>query len=75
MAINIDTAEVRHIDITIPGTFDTAEDILKAAKKQETATVKFVKVAAVAIHSYLYGMPESMFIKYATILPPRKSND
>ena len=75
MAINIDTAEVKHIDITIPGTFDTAEDILKAAKKQESATVKFVKVAAVAIHTYLYGMPESVFIKYATILPPRKTND
>ena len=75
MAINIDTAEVRNIDLTIPGTFDTTEDILKAAKKQESATVKYVKVVAVDVHTFLYGMPESVFIKYATILPPRKANN
>ena len=79
--LTITTVEVLTVDITtattgtdrfdIVGehTFDTA---LKAVKEiYETDTTKIVTITDLVLNDYLYGMPESDFIKMAKILPPR----
>ena len=79
--LTITTVEVMTVDITtattgtdrfdIVGehTFDTA---LKAVKElHETETIKIVTITDLVLNDYLYGMPESDFIKMATILPAR----
>lgn len=34
---------------------------------------KFIMVEAISVEEKLYGMPESIFMAYATELPPRKT--
>ena len=81
--LTITTVEVITVDITtattgkcvydIVGdhTFDTA---LKAVKElYETETTKIVTITDLVLNDYLYGIPESDFIKMAKILPPRNT--
>ena len=81
--LTITTVEVMTVDITtattgtdrfdIVGdyTFDTA---LKAVKElYETETTKIVTITDLVLNDYLYGMPESEFIKNAKVLPPRNN--
>ena len=81
--LTITTVEVMTVDITtattgtdrfdIVGdhTFDTA---LTAVKQlYETETTKIVTITDLVLNEYLFGMPESDFIKMAKILPPRNT--
>ena len=81
--LTITTVEVLTVDITTPtigtsrfdivgdNTFDTA---LKAVKElYETETTKIVTITELVLNDYLYGMPESEFIKMAKILPSRNT--
>ena len=81
--LTITTLEVMTVDITtaITGTarfdivgdhtFDTA---LTAVKElYETETTKIVTITELVLNDYLFGMPESDFIKMAKILPPRNT--
>ena len=79
--LTITTVEVMTVDVTtattgksvydIVGdhTFDTA---LTAVKEiYETETTKIVTITDLVLNDYLFGIPESDFIKMAKILPPR----
>ena len=71
MTVDITTATTGtdRFDIVGDYTFDTA---LKAVKEiYETDTIKIVTITDLVLNDYLYGMPESDFIKMAKILPPR----
>lgn len=56
----------------IPGEYESKEDALKVAKAL-FGTPENVLVAVVGMvkREILYGMPESVFIANATVLPPR----
>ena len=73
MSVDISTATTGtdRFDIVGEHTFDTA---LKAVKEiYETDTTKIVTITELVLNDYLYGMPESDFIKMAKILPPRNT--
>ena len=72
MCLNTITAQVETVAYEIGGGLTDEKAILKAVKKlHETDTFKCVSVVSVSVNEILYGMPESEFIKYATVLPPR----
>ena len=71
MTVDITTATTgtARFDVVGDHTFDTA---LKAVKElYETETTKIVTITDLVLNDYLFGMPESDFIKTAKILPPR----
>ena len=43
------------------------------AKYENNNDRKFIMVEAIFVEEKLYGMPESIFMTYATELPPRKT--
>lgn len=70
MCLNTETAEVtvQEYKVSVQGN----QDPLKLLKKQhETDTFKLVSVQNTRTETILYGMPESVFIQNATVLPPR----
>ena len=79
--LTITTVEIMTVDITTATTgtarFDivgdhTFETALKAVKElHETDTLKIVTITDLVLNDYLFGMPESDFIKMAKVLPPR----
>ena len=73
MTVDITTATTgtARFDIVGDHTFDTA---LKAVKElYETDTTKIVTITELVLNDYLYGIPESDFIKMAKILPSRNN--
>ena len=69
--ITTETTGTARFDVVGDYTFDTA---LKAVKElYETETTKIVTITDLVLNDYLYGMPESDFIKMAKILPPRNT--
>lgn len=67
--ITIATTGTARFDIVGDHTFDTA---LKAVKElYETDTLKIITITDLVLNDYLFGMPESDFIKMAKVLPPR----
>lgn len=74
MCMDIKTAEVQVCTFEIGGGLTDEKALLKAVKKlAETGTFKCVAISSVSQREILYGMPESLFIELATILPPRGS--
>ncbi len=72
LCIDIETAEPFNKDYVLPGTYSDEKKLLKAVQKmEETENVKVVHIVDTEEVETLYGMPESDFIKYATVLPPR----
>lgn len=72
MCLNTATAQVESVAYEIGGGFTDENAILKAVKKlHETDTHKCVAIQSVEQKAILYGMPESVFIANATVLPPR----
>jgi len=72
MCLNITTAEVTINEYTIGGTY-TDSDLLKKCKKLfETDEFKVVVIESSKVEEILLGMTEEDFIRYATVLPPRK---
>ena len=75
MCCNIETAEVSIRQFKLSGFYDDFGVALKAVKKQyETDTDKCVAVQTLTTNEVLYGMPESVFIQMAKVLPPRGAN-
>lgn len=73
MCLNVTTAEVTINDYTIGGTY-TEVDLLKKCKKLfETDEFKLVHIETSKVEEILLGMTEEDFIRYATVLPPRKA--
>lgn len=72
MTIDVTSAEVRILEYTIGGTYDTNEILLKKLQKLfQTDTFKLVNINTTTVEDLLLGMTEEDFIRYATVLPPR----
>lgn len=54
----------------------SVDDALKIAHDAyDTDTLKVVMISKMEYVEKLYGMPESVFMQYATEMPPRKVNE
>lgn len=72
MTIDVTTAEVRILEYTIGGTYDTNEALLKKLQNLfQTDTFKLVNINSTKVEDLLLGMTEEDFIRYARVLPPR----
>ena len=72
MCLNVTTVEVIINEYTIGGTY-TESDLLKKCKNLfETDEFKVVHIESSKVEEILQGMTEEDFIRYATVLPPRK---
>lgn len=72
MCLNVTIAEVTINEYTIAGTY-TEPDLLNKCKKLfETDEFKLVHIESSKVEKILLGMPEEDFIRYATVLLPRK---
>lgn len=72
MCLEVTTAEVSINEYTIGGTY-TETDLLKKCKSLfETDDFKLVHIESSKVEEILLGMTEDDFIRYATVLPPRK---
>lgn len=72
MCMDATTAEVKINTYEIGGGLTDEKSLLKAIKKlYETDDFKCVAISKVTQREILYGMPESKFIEFATVLPPR----
>lgn len=73
MCLNVTTAEVTINEYTI-GSTCTEVDLLKKCKKLfETDEFKVVHIESSKVEEILMGMTEEDFIRYVTVLPPRKA--
>lgn len=69
--IEVTTAEVTINSYTLGGAYEQDELLKNLKKIYETDTYKLVHIESVSTEELLLGMPESQFMKYATVLPPR----
>ena len=72
MCLDVSTAEVSCITATVGGEHDDTTLLVLLKKMYETPTFKVVHIEHKETKELLLGMTESDFIKYATVLPPRK---
>lgn len=73
MTINVTTATVKNISVTVNGKYEDKSELLRVIQKNcDSDTVKHVSVISFENKETLYGMPESKFIELAEELPPRK---
>ena len=78
MAVNVTKGTVETVNVTISGERDDKYAVDYCNKMWENTTTfedvhKAVAVTSAEVVETLYGMPESIFMEYATILPPRGS--
>ena len=73
LAVDITTAEVKDELVILSGEYKSDSERTAAAVAQSTDTLKIVSIKHYDVLETLYGMPESLFMKYATPLPPRKN--
>ena len=71
MGIDTTTAQVVTEVKTLTGTYKDNADMLKAIKKLYDGNVVYACIVSAETVETLYGMPESEFMKYAKVLPPR----
>lgn len=72
LCINVETAEPFNKVYTISKAPDDEKKLIKMLQKMEDdENVKVVHVVDTEVEEKLYGMPETDFIKYAEVLPPR----
>ena len=72
MCLNVTTAEVTINEFTIGGTYTESELLKKCKSLFETDEFKLVHIESSKTEEILLGMTEEDFIRYATVLPPRK---
>lgn len=75
MTVNVNTADVSIIPYKLGGMYDEAEALKKLKKLFETDDLKLVHVESIITEELLLGMPEEDFIRFATVLPPRKQTE
>ena len=74
MTVRVSDATVQNTLYTIVNVEDGKE--LEVLKKQyEDSDVKIVAVVGMTKREVLYGMEESVFLKYARVLPPRTTKE
>ena len=72
MCLDTETADVKTVSVNIPSNYTDEKTAMKFLHNYiDTDTFKAVKIIATTETEILYGMPETEFIKHATILPPR----
>lgn len=68
LCLDVDAGEAMNRTFVLPGEYKKERDIIKAAEKVHNEdNVKLVHVVDVEVTSKLYGMPESVFLKYAEV--------
>lgn len=73
MCLRVDTAEVTIEEYTIGGSPDNEELLKKLKAIYETDNFKVVAIQDSYTETRLLGMSEEDFIRFAEVLPPRKS--
>lgn len=72
---NIEAETIDERIFTIGGVYKDEKKLIKAAKSlTDDETHKLVSIVFATVKDCLYGMPESVFIANATILPDRKAH-
>ena len=72
MVVEIKTAKAFTTEFTMTGIYKDNADLLKAIKKNDTDELVYAAIVSTRTEETLYGMPETEFMKYARVLPPRK---
>ena len=72
LCINLTTNETEIRTFITGKVSNSAEALSVIQRKFDNATRKALYVLEMGVSTKLYGMPEDMFIKYATLLPDRK---
>lgn len=76
MCLDVEKGEPFTQEITLPRTYKDDKTILKQAEKEiGTDVIKVVHVVESTVEETLYGMTEQEFIKFANVLPPRRTNE
>lgn len=76
MFVDISTSEVKNIGMSLPRTYKDKSDMLKKAKEMyDTDKLKCVEVVDYEEKECLMGMPESLFIQYATEIVKAKKEE
>lgn len=77
MTLNVETAEVITLSFNAPLSLkDDSKKLLTYLRKNcETETLKIASIVSIEVRNVLMGMPESVFIENATILPPRATKE
>lgn len=66
LCLDVEAGEPMNRTFQLPGEYKKERDIIKAAEKiHDEPNVKLVHVVDTEVTSKLYGMPESLFLKYA----------
>lgn len=72
MCVNVSTQTVTHEAVTLSGTYDTPEKLLKAANEVLSKELKPVSVEEANVLEKTFCMPESYFIEHSMPLPVGK---
>lgn len=77
MTLNVETAEVYTYSFNAPIKLkDNSKAILAYLRiHYETETLKIASIVSTEIRTALMGMPESLFIEHAQILPGRNTKE
>ena len=72
MTVDVTTAEVNSLDLTLVGSMTTDVALKKAKELIETDTLKVVNVTMLAEYTELRGMTDQQFYEASQLLPDRK---
>lgn len=77
MTLNVETAEVYTYSFTAPLSLkdDSRKLLTYLRKNYENDIIKIASIVKTEVRTVLMGMPESVFIENATILPPRTTKE
>lgn len=76
MCVDTSIGEVKNIDVTLPRSYKEVSDMLTKAKElYDTNTLKCVEVVDYEEKECLMGMPESVFIQYASEIVKQKKEE
>lgn len=73
MCVDVSTAKVENRTYDFAGVRDDVKALAMVNDLYKETTDKAVAVVYANEYETLYGMPESVFMKYAEVLPPRGS--
>lgn len=76
LCLDVETAEPRNQELTLPRTYKNDDEVLRQAKLAlETDTLKVVHVVSAKAIEKLYGMTEHEFINFAKEMPGRTKKE
>lgn len=72
VSVNLETGEMSHDFVAIPGTYESEDKALAyIAKMYNTDVFKYVKVESMTAREVLKGMTEEFFFDNSEVMPPR----